>query len=140
MLPLRYLDGLLDLFGKYDDNGDGVVEFDEFRDLWAHLGGEEPIAGAAQLEGNRGDGDVDPEFDEFDLNADGVLSARGASAQPPPPPPALPSSLHTRARAHTHTHTHTLTHTSIHLLGPPLCSHSYCHLCVCRNNGLHDGA
>ena len=98
---LRYLGGLIDLFGKFDGNGDGVVEFDEFPALWAHLGGEPPIAGAAQLEGNAGGGDVDPDFDQFDLNADGVLSARGASAQPPSR--HLHTQRHARARAHAHT-------------------------------------
>lgn len=74
-MSCSYLKGLLDLFGQFDDNDDGVVEFNEFRDLWTHLGGEPPIEGAPQQEGSSSE--VDPEFDQFDLNADGVLSARG---------------------------------------------------------------
>ena len=69
----RYLQGLLDLFGKFDENADGVVEFNEFCELWTHLGGEPPV----ETTGQPDSGDVDPLFDEYDLNADGVLSARG---------------------------------------------------------------
>ena len=82
----RYLQGLIDLFGKFDQDQDGVVEFNEFRDLWTHLGGEPPIVGAAAaaVKGEQLDAARSKEFSKFDLNADGVLSARGATATHPP--------------------------------------------------------
>ena len=78
----RYLQGLIDLFGKFDQDQDGVVEFNEFGDLWTHLGGEPPIVGAAAaaVKGEQLDAARSKEFSKFDLNADGVLSARGATA------------------------------------------------------------
>lgn len=71
------MEGLLEIFGKFDSDGDGVFEFNEFCKLWEHLGFEQPIAHAAQPDSDSSE--RDPEFDKFDLNADGVLSARGAA-------------------------------------------------------------
>ena len=35
-----YLTGVLELFGKFDGDGSGFIEFKEFQGLWEHLGGE----------------------------------------------------------------------------------------------------
>ena len=72
----KYLQGLLDLFGQFDTDGDGVVEFTEFSALWAHLGGEPPIEHAHDEEVKGGAHMAD--FDLHDINADGVLSGSGA--------------------------------------------------------------
>ena len=64
----RYLQGLIDLFGKFDQDQDGVVEFNEFGDLWTHLGGEPPIVGAAAaaVKGEQLDAARSKEFSKFD--------------------------------------------------------------------------
>ena len=38
---------LLDLFGSFDVDDDGVVDFEEWKSLWAHLGGEDAMAASA---------------------------------------------------------------------------------------------
>ena len=39
----KYLSDLLGLFGSFDKDDDGVVDFDEWKELWAHLGGEDAM-------------------------------------------------------------------------------------------------
>lgn len=39
----NYLNELLELFGSFDTDGDGVVDFEEWKGLWEHLGGEDAI-------------------------------------------------------------------------------------------------
>ena len=38
-----YLTELLDLFGSFDKDDDGQVDFEEWKELWAHLGGEDAM-------------------------------------------------------------------------------------------------
>ena len=51
----RYLSDLLGLFGSFDKDGDGCVDFEEWKELWAHLGGEDAMGetdGAKKSEAN----------------------------------------------------------------------------------------
>jgi hypothetical protein len=45
-----YLADLMDLFGDFDKDADGVVEFGEFKKLWEHLGaGHDAEAATAEV-------------------------------------------------------------------------------------------
>jgi Ca2+-binding EF-hand superfamily protein len=51
----QYLSDLLGLFGSFDKDGDGCVDFEEWKGLWAHLGGEDAMGEtdeAAKAEAN----------------------------------------------------------------------------------------
>lgn len=66
-----YMAGLMEMFGDFDKNDDGVVQFSEFQNLWDHLG-----AGADGEEASEADAS-DPLFSiftEHDLNGKGYLS------------------------------------------------------------------
>lgn len=73
-----YLTSLLDLFGIFDADDDGVVDFDEFKDLWAHLGGEDAM-GAAEGTSKRTEHSDDPlwaTFCKYDKTGSGSMSQR----------------------------------------------------------------
>ena len=53
-----YIKALLGAFGDCDTDKDGVLGFDEFLQLWQHLGGDERARAAGLLPG-------DPMADEF---------------------------------------------------------------------------
>jgi len=53
-----YIKTLIDAFSGWDTDKDGVLGFDEFLQLWQHLGGDERARAAGLLPG-------DPMADEF---------------------------------------------------------------------------
>ena len=55
-----YLKSVLEMFGKYDVDGSGGIEFSEFASLWVHLGGDD----STEWEGWDGDGDGDGDEDD----------------------------------------------------------------------------
>jgi Ca2+-binding EF-hand superfamily protein len=55
-----YISSLLDAFGQWDDDKDGMLGFDEFVKLWEHLGGDD----RAQAVLESGD-PMEAEFNKF---------------------------------------------------------------------------
>ena len=75
-----YVQRLLETFGKFDEDDDGVIEPDEFALLWEHLGQGKtaPEEEEEEEQEEEGEGEEDPlqaTFDRFDTNGDGVLDA-----------------------------------------------------------------
>jgi Ca2+-binding EF-hand superfamily protein len=69
-----YLKGTLEAFGSIDVDNSGVLEFEEFKELWKHLGADE-VAGDVVV--SQPDDEDDPlwkTFCEFDMNNDKRLS------------------------------------------------------------------
>ncbi|KAK4431759.1 Calmodulin-like protein 3 [Sesamum alatum] len=64
-----------DMVEKVDSNGDGLIDFDEFCELFDSISGgyEEGRRGEAE-EGGGGDGDLKEAFDVFDGNKDGLIT------------------------------------------------------------------
>ena len=78
-----YLKGVLETFGRFDTDGSGGIEFDEFTELHRHLnsGGEEEAEAEASAVGGRAeDRALRASFDRFDLNGDGVLDEKEISS------------------------------------------------------------
>jgi Ca2+-binding EF-hand superfamily protein len=74
-----YVSEVLEIFGSFDEDGDGVIEPAEFGDLWEHLGAHKPDgeggkAAPATDEPEQEPGrDLQKTFDSFDINKDGIL-------------------------------------------------------------------
>lgn len=43
-----YVSSVLESFGKWDEDNDGLIGFDEFGELWEYLGGSERVNAVAQ--------------------------------------------------------------------------------------------
>ncbi|CAI9754695.1 unnamed protein product [Fraxinus pennsylvanica] len=62
-----------DMFGRVDANGDGLIDFDEFCDLFESISSTKD----GEEEGHKeedGDGDLKEAFDVFDGNKDGLIT------------------------------------------------------------------
>jgi Ca2+-binding EF-hand superfamily protein len=66
-----YMAGLMDLFGDFDKDADGVVQFAEFKKLWEHLGAGHAEAAATAAESSD---QLFATFKKYDLNNQGYLS------------------------------------------------------------------
>ncbi|KAL2228929.1 calmodulin-like protein 3 [Sesamum indicum] len=62
-----------DMVEKVDSNGDGLIDFDEFCELFDSISGGDEGRGEAE-EGAGGDGDLKEAFDVFDGNKDGLIT------------------------------------------------------------------
>lgn len=66
-----------DMFGRVDVNGDGLIDFDEFCELFESISGtkdgEEECHKEEDGDGD-GDGDLKEAFDVFDGNKDGLIT------------------------------------------------------------------
>eukprot|EP01051_Picozoa_sp_SAG22_P020347 SAG22_NODE_4077_length_1394_cov_1.393822_1_plen_187_part_01 len=72
----QYVAGLVQIFGKYDQDGSGAIEIGEFPGLWAQLG-QDPLPSAGAVELRRGGPPSGP--------------ASGPPPGPPPGPPQAPA-------------------------------------------------
>ena len=61
--PPAYVQSLIESFGEWDSDGDGVLGFDEFLKLWEHLGGDERARAAGLLPSDS----IEAEFAKYAL-------------------------------------------------------------------------
>ncbi|KAL0290638.1 UNVERIFIED_CONTAM: NAD(P)H-quinone oxidoreductase subunit U, chloroplastic [Sesamum calycinum] len=61
-----------DMVEKVDSNGDGLIDFDEFCELFNSISGGGDYDAEGRAEGVGGDGDLKEAFDVFDGNKDGL--------------------------------------------------------------------
>ncbi|KAL0290636.1 UNVERIFIED_CONTAM: putative calcium-binding protein CML28 [Sesamum calycinum] len=63
-----------DMVEKVDSNGDGLIDFDEFCELFNSISGGGDYDAEGRAEGVGGDGDLKEAFDVFDGNKDGLIT------------------------------------------------------------------
>ena len=68
----EYLNGILSMFGSLDADNSGMLEFNEFKRLWSHLGADQ--TGDVPAPAGAEDHPLWAPFCQYDLNRDGKLS------------------------------------------------------------------
>jgi len=79
-----YLENLMEVFASFDEDGSGLIEEEEFEQLYAHLGG--PTEGVARKSRSAtAEQEMDPVYDAFkkyDLRNNGFLSHCKSTSNP----------------------------------------------------------